>query len=482
MHQGPAQYQETIVEKQLLYDGGTPDISSVSPDTPADQKLTERLSTGHVVGLAMADVSPTMAVFLLSAGVFVAGGTFAAGVNILMMGVVVLIAMCLGELASMYPSAGGMYTLVRETLPAPFSWVTMFNYLLQGVIIPASIGLGIAQFLRDLYPAFPVPDTIVACASIALAALIAMTKVEVGAWLTVVMVVVELTVLGIVTVAGFTHAHQPLGDLILRPVMLNTAGNGTFAVGMLAVFASLAPAFNVINGYDAALGFAEELHGGRKNIGKAVVWSAIIASVTIIVPLLAAMVAAPDLFAFLKAPSPVLYSVEAAMGPWAKYVVDFGVIVALFNACLSLMMYFGRGVYATGRDGAWPEAINRRVGTLNKFAVPGWATFALAVPACILVFFSYLDWLLNFSGTMIAAVYFCIGLAAFWARIAQKKVDRPFRMPLWPLPPLIVIAFTGFALYSQGQQYLTGEFALIVVGVVCWQLSKVWSRRKSSQG
>ncbi|TDN58705.1 amino acid/polyamine/organocation transporter (APC superfamily) [Paraburkholderia sp. BL10I2N1] len=469
------------MEKQFLYDVDTSDIVSVSPDTPASHALKERLSTGHVVGLAMADVSPTMAVFLLSAGVFVAGGTFAAGVNILMMGMVVLIAMCLGELASMYPSAGGMYTLVRETLPAPFSWVTMFNYLLQGVIIPASIGLGIAQFLRDLYPAFPLPDTIIACASIALAAFIAVTKVEVGAWLTVVMVFVELTVLGIVTVAGFTHVHQPLGALILHPVMLNTTGNGTFAVGMVAVFASLAPAFNVINGYDAALGFAEELHGGRKNIGKAVVWSAIIASITIIVPLLAAMVAAPDLVAFLKAPSPVLYSVETAMGPWAKYVVDFGVMVALFNAALSLMMYFGRGVYATGRDGAWPDAINKRIGTLNRFSVPGWATLSLAVPACILVFFSYLDWLLNFSGTMIAAVYFCIGLAAFWARISQSDVERPFKMPLWPFPPLVVVAFTGFALYSQGLQYLMGEVALVVVGIVSWQLSKTWSRGKSNK-
>lgn len=462
------------MEQQILSEGSTPGIIAVPPEIVAGNALKERLSTGHVVGLAMADVSPTMAVFLLSGAVFVSAGTAAAGVNLLMMVIVVLIALCLGELASMYPSAGGMYTLVRETLPAPFSWVTKFNYLLQGVIIPASIGLGIAQFLRDLYPTFPVPDTVMACLSIGLAAFIAMTKVEIGAWLTVLMVFVELTVLGIVTVAGFTHVHQSLGDLVVHPVMLNQTENGIFAVGMVAVFASLAPAFNIINGYDAALGFAEELHGGRKNIGKAVVWAAVIASITIIIPLLAAMVAAPDLVGFLKAPSPVLYSVETAMGPWAKYVVDFGVVVALFNAGLSLMMYFGRGVYATGRDGAWPDAINKRIGTLNKHSVPGWATLTLAVPACVLSFFSYLDWLLNFSGTMIAAVYFCIGLGAFWARVSQKDVERPFRMPLWPLPPLIVVAFTGFALYSQELQYLGGELVLILVGLVCWQLSKRW--------
>ncbi|MGU7782165.1 APC family permease [Burkholderia sp. PU8-34] len=465
------------MEQQLADEGAACGVVPRSGESGGEQSFEERLSTGHVVGLAMADVSPTMAVFLLSGAVFVAGGTFAAGVNILMMGVVVLIALCLGELASMFPSAGGMYTLVRETLPAPFSWITKLNYLLQGVIIPASIGLGIAQFLRDMIPALPIPDAIVATSTIALAALIATTKVEVGAWLTAVMVFVELTVLGIVTVAGFTHGHQPLGQLVFHPTMLNATSNGTLAVGLAAMFASLAPAFNVINGYDAALGFAEELKGGRRNIGKAVVWAAVIASITIIVPLLAAMVAAPDLNAFLKAPSPVLYSVEAAMGPWAKYVVDIGVTVALFNAGLSLLMYFGRGVYATGRDGAWPDTVNRYIGSLNPHSVPARATLALAIPACVLAFFSYLDWLLNFSGTMIAAVYFCIGLGALRSRVSMKHVERPFRMPLWPFPPLFVVAFTGFALYSQDSQYLIGEAVLIVAGIVLWRLSTRWSRR-----
>jgi hypothetical protein len=35
--------------------------------------LRRRLSVAHVVGLAMADVSPTMAVLLLTAGVFAVG-------------------------------------------------------------------------------------------------------------------------------------------------------------------------------------------------------------------------------------------------------------------------------------------------------------------------------------------------------------------------------------------------------------------------
>jgi hypothetical protein len=77
---------------------------------------------------------------------------------------------------------------------------------------------------------------------------------------------------------------------------------------------------------------------------------------------------------------------------------------------------------------------------------------------------------------MIAAVYFCIGLAAFWSRISQRDVPRPYRMPLWPLPPIVVVGFTGIALATQGRQYLIAELVLAAVALALWALSKTWSR------
>ena len=65
-------------------------------------------------------------------------GTFSIGAGLILSVVVVFIALCLGELAGMFPIAGGMYSLVRRVLPGPLSWITMFNYLIQGFI-----GLGL---------------------------------------------------------------------------------------------------------------------------------------------------------------------------------------------------------------------------------------------------------------------------------------------------------------------------------------------------
>ncbi len=437
------------------------------------QDLNRRLNVAEVVGLAMADVSPTMAVLFLSAGVFAVGGTFSIGAGLILSVVVVLIALCLAELAGMFPVAGGMYSLVRKVLPGPIAWITMFNYLIQGIVIPASIALGIGAFLKNLIPGLTISDPLLAVILLAAVTLLAVTTVEVGAWATALMVVVELAVLGIVTVAAFANPHQSFTEVTFHPTVLD---NGQLvAVGFAVMFATLAPAFNVINGYDAALGFSEELKGGERNIGKAVIISAVLACVFIMIPLIAAVIAAPDLKEFFSAPAPVVYSVEASLGAKAGAIVDIGVTVALFNAMLALLMYFGRGVYTTARDGAWPAAANRVIGSLNRFRAPGVGVVILAVPAAILVFTSALNFLIIFSGTVIAAVYLCIGLAALRSRRSMPNEPRPFRMPLWPLPPLVVVVFTAIALATQGTEYILGELVLIALALAAWAGSKKWS-------
>jgi threonine/homoserine/homoserine lactone efflux protein len=51
-------------------------------------------------------------------------------------------------------------------------------------------------------------------------------------------------------------------------------------------------------------------------------------------------------------------------------------------------------------------------------------------------------------------------------------------MPLWPVPPVIVVVFTGLALVKQEGQYLIGEVVLIGVALVLWLLSSLWTPRK----
>src|SRR4051812_50035695 len=102
--------------------GVDPDGKSRLEQLGYHQGLRRRLHVWHVVGLSLADVSPTMAVVFLTAGVFVIGGTFAAGANLLLAGCVILICLCLAELGSVYPNPRGMYPLGPNRPPAPGGW------------------------------------------------------------------------------------------------------------------------------------------------------------------------------------------------------------------------------------------------------------------------------------------------------------------------------------------------------------------------
>jgi amino acid transporter len=283
------------------------------------------------------------------------------------------------------------------------------------------------------------------------------------------MVAMELLVLGIVTAAALAHPHQNLAHVTFHPSVLH--GAGLAGVGFGAMLASIVAQFNVNNGYDAALGFSEELVGDERSVAKAVVTSAVLAGVLIMIPLVAAIVAAPNLHAFFRSPAPLVYSVQQGLGSSASKIVDFGAAVALFNSMLALLMYFGRGVYTSGRDEMWLPPISRMLAGLNRFRAPAAGVLVLAVPTAVLIFLFALNFLIVFAGTVIAAVYFCIGLAAVWSRIAQRDLNRPYKMPLWPLPPVIVVIFTGVGLVKQEAKYLVAELILIAVSLAFWALS-----------
>lgn len=339
-------------------------------------------------------------------------------------------------------------------------------------MIPASLLLGIPIFLKNMFPGITLSNEMIALGLLAISGAIAITKVEIGARVNIAILLVQLVVVGLIVLAAVIAPVQNPVDIVFNPVVLENGQLVPLTLGI--ALATLAPAFNVLNGYDAVCGFVEELKGGAHDVGKAVIYAAILASIVITIPLFAGVIAAPDLVTFLQSDAPIVWAVESALGPWASTIVNIGVIAALFNASLTLQMYFARGVFASARDGLWPPAMSRKLAELNRFRSPGWGVSALLVPSVLLILWSSLDWLIMFAGTMIATVYFFVGIAAFWSRISQKDVDRPFRMPLWPLAPVIVVGFTGYALATQTTDFLIGELVLAGAAVVLWAASKLW--------
>ena len=68
---------------------------------------------------------------------------------------------------------------------------------------------------------------------------------------------------------------------------------------------------------------------------------------------------------------------------------------------------------------------------------------------------------------MIVAVYLLIAVSAIVSRVRERSAERPFRMPLWPLPPLVAIAGIGLAIRYQklSDVVITGS---VIVGALLY--------------
>src|SRR4051812_19451678 len=184
------------------------------------QDLRRRLHVWHVAGLAIAMMSPTVTVVLLATTVFSVGGTFAIGANIIVNLIAVPLALILAELGALYPLTGGIYSLARKILPGPLMWITAFNVLVVGFVILAVTSLGIATFFKNLVPAIDLPEQVIAIIALLIATAIALIKVELGAIINAVLIIVESIALGTIIAAGVAHPHQSVTEILFHPTML----------------------------------------------------------------------------------------------------------------------------------------------------------------------------------------------------------------------------------------------------------------------
>ncbi|QMU30046.1 APC family permease [Adhaeribacter radiodurans] len=437
------------------------------------QGLRRRLHIWHVVGLALALMSPTVAVFLLATAVFSVGGTFTIGANIIINLIAIPLTLIIAELGALYPVTGGIYSLARRILPGPIMWMVGFNILVMGVIFLAVSSLGIAPFLKNLLPGFRVPDQLIAILMLLIATSIALIKVELGAIINAVLIVVECIALGTIIVAGFSHPHQSVPDILLQPTRLQSGHLTPVTTGFL--LATLPAAFSMITAPELVLGYSEELIGNTKTLAKAVLISSFLGIPLILIPLTAAVVAAPNLVAFLQSPTPVIYSIQQAFGNETATFINVCICVALFTAMIGALMYFPRLLYAMGRDGMWGSGFTHQISTLNRYSVPGVAIVVIAFVSLLLIFVSALNWLVIFLGTCVTTIYFFVGLMGLWSRFKSPQELRPYRMPVWPICPIIVMLFTAFVLTSQDSQYLIGFLILNTAAVLAGAIKNKYS-------
>jgi len=423
------------------------------------QDLKRALSVFGAIALTVSDITPTASLLIIGPVAIATAGTGAFWAYV----VAGFLALCMGELGSMFPVAGGLYSIVTRVLGRPIGFLALLDYVGQAVFLPASIALGIGTYLTVLFPS--VNTNLAALIVMIAVTLIAVFTVSASARLTTVFLALELLVVATLAVAGFLHMHQSLGILI-RPVTA-TAGGATSAIGLGIVFTAVATALFSYNGYDSAINFSEETEGVAAHVGQAVVRAAIIGVVFEVIPLTGVLLAAPRLGPLITGSSPFTYVITTSLGGTINTIVTLGAIVAVFNACLAITLQFARILYSSGRDRAWPGPVSAALARVHpRFGSPWVATLVVGGLASALTFFSNLVAVVTFTSVLIIILYALIAISALVSRVRQPGATRPYRMPLWPLPPIVALVGVVIAITQQKGSDLLICAAIFVVGLV----------------
>jgi amino acid transporter len=166
----------------------------------------------------------------------------------------------------------------------------------------------------------------------------------------------------------------------------------------------------------------------------------------------------------------------SAFGRWAGYTIAALIVWTAFASVFSLLLGYSRVPYAAARDGNY----FRFLGALHpKHGIPHRSLVALGLVGAFFCFFTLAQVITLLVITRILLQFFLQQFGVILLRIRQPNLPRPFRMPLYPLPPLAAMAGFGFLLVYRVHAFM--ELAVAAGIAVSGTLLYLFRARRLAQ-
>ena len=419
------------------------------------------LVVGLIVGAGVFRSPPVVAANVPEAASFFS--VWAAGGLIALVG-----ALCYAELASAYPHPGGEYHVLRHAFG--HSTAFMLGWARMTVMQTGSIALlafGVADYAVRLGPGEGGPGLSVVVALLAAAVVVVLTLVNLaglrpGKRTQYVLTAAEVGGLCAVIVAGFV-------------VALGGVAPGVAAAAGAAPQASFNPALALVfvlltyGGWSEAAYLSAELRDPRRGVFRTLAWAVVIVTVLYLLANVA-YVAALGLDGVTRSPAVAVEVMRAAGGSWGATLVGLIVMAAALSSANASMITGARGSFAVGKTvsplhalGVWRATDDEDSGAPRR------ALIVQAIVSLILVAFGAatragFETMVAYTAPVFWLTLMMMGVALFVLRRREPDRDRPFRVPLYPLTPLLFCLTSAGMLYSSVAY--AGRGALLGVGVM----------------
>ncbi|UOZ05198.1 APC family permease [Amycolatopsis sp. WQ 127309] len=431
--------------------------STATATTPAGPRtLTRSIGVGGGTLLTLSCVTPASSLFVLVPPLFGDLGTGTALTITLAVLLCVGVAFCYSELGTLVPSAGGEYAMVTTVANRFAGWLTFMLSVIVILVVPPIIAIGVADYLA----AAVAIDPSVAGAIVMLAATVmGLLNLRSNAWITGIFLVIELVAIFVVALLGFTHTSQ-------SPAVLVEPSLGTGGIGPIAVIAGLAVALFVVQGFSTAVYLAEEMREPRRTVVRTVFWTLGVSALVILVPVVAITLAVPD------AASLAGLDLSALVTSWSNsgvgVAISLCIAAAIVNAVIVMVIQNSRVLFASARDRAWPEPVNRAMSVVGRrYGSPWVATLVTGLSEAVLCFVP-VDTLNGVTGVAVVALYLSVAAAALGARRAAHRKPHVWRMPAWPVVPVLAVAALVYILVEQSALDLGITTGVLLVAALYW--------------
>ncbi|HSX67334.1 APC family permease [Nocardioides sp.] len=412
-----------------------PDVAG-SDDHATGPGLKPVLTLTAAILLTLSCVTPASSLFIIVPELLASQGSGVVLTLLVGLFISVAVGICYSELGTRTPSSGGEYAMVTHTLGKPAGWLTFALTSATLIVIPPVIALGTADYLA---PIIGLDRALTGAVVMLLATATGLLDIKANAYVTGAFLLVETIAAAAVAWLGFANAERGISTLWDAQVSDGTSLT-PFAAGIL--LSGLGIAIFTCSGFTTATYLAEEMVEPRRNVKWAVLGSLGLGALIIIVPTVATVLGVGSLHDLATGTFPEY--VTAWAGPRTSAAISVGIAVAILNAVIVMVIQNSRVVYATARDKAWPEPVNKALSTLHpRFGSPVIATLLVGVPGALMAWLMDIEALLGITSVILASVYMVVAVAALFVR---RTPHAGWKMPLWPVAPILVIVGVGYAL------------------------------------
>jgi amino acid transporter len=364
------------------------------------------------------------------------------------------------ELGAAFPRAGGSYAFLREIYgpDRAGNWLSFLYVWQLSFSAPLSIAsgcIGLSSFLAWFWPglesapfaALPALHygnfaAAVACLLVMLLLYRNLGAVTRLAW--VLFAGVMAAMVGVIA-SGFAHAAAN-GGWHMPP---SPAQSAALTMGGLAQ-ATLIATYDYWGYYNITF-LGSEVRQPERTIPRAILLSVVFVASLYVVMNLSALPSIHDAALHVKESATLRLQLVAeiarsAFGQWAGYTIAALVMWTAFASVFSLLLGYSRVPFAAAQSGNYFRFL---AAVHPKHGIPHRSLVALGLVASVFCFFSLQQVITMLVVTRIVLQFFLQHVGVMLLRAQRPELERPFRIPLYPLPPLLAMAGFVFILVNR---------------------------------